>query len=229
MMSISWKLLPAVAATVGSLMMVSGCGKSAEQIAAENAAGTAQAEVDRLNAERAEREQSERDAQATIAQDAQQITAASATIRSKLDPTGRVDTNAGTAFRWSVRFDTLDATRWVWTEQEEVAAAGDAGVAAGYDRLTYSVNPAQLSATVNLASYEGLPAVRISCSTGDCIHVTGVRGNPNGVDEPIDEYRDDNYFPLPNQFDAEAVGSAMRRILGIATRQAAPASTDVAK
>lgn len=202
-------------------LLLSGCGKSQAELDAEAATRRAEEARRQLEACLANAE-SVRDANAT-ARDSRrrQIETASGTIRSKLDPTGNAAAEPGVAagYRWRVRFASIDGTRWDWTETEEraVALADGRGVES-HDVLTYSLDPRQLSPEVGLTTYLGSPAVRISCRSSDCIHVTGARSGPDG-DFSVDEQRDDNNFPAPNEADARAVAAAIRQIINLSRQQ----------
>lgn len=211
--------------TLAALFVVSfatfGCGpseadiKKREQEAAERAK---QEMADKEAAAAAAAQEQENAEQQAANERLQRIATLAQTIKSKLDPTGITSANdqAAVAQQWQVQFGKLDGTRWEWTEQEEARAANSyGGYGEAYDRLTYTVDPRDLAISVNVTTYLNMPAARISCKSSDCIHVTGVSGRSTG-NVAVDEYRDDNYFPTPNKFDAQAVSSAMRELIGLA-------------
>ena len=132
---------------------------------------------------------------------------------------------AGFAFR--VQIESLTAEEWAWVETEEAAVAdgyNDAGVS---DRISYEVDPRQLSNRVQLVTYNGMPAVQIDCASGNCIRARGRRvGFYNGQQafEDIDERRDHNVWALENSNRAQVVRDALATLIGGAKGGAPTAS-----
>ena len=131
------------------------------------------------------------------------------------------DGNNQAGFAFAVEIESLTENEWAWVEAENQAATDGRNGAALSDRISYEVDPRQLSATVKVVDYRGLPGVRIDCKSGNCIRARGRRvayyNGENGF-EDIDERRDHNVWAVGNGNSAQVVRDGLVTLIrGIAT------------
>jgi len=107
----------------------------------------------------------------------------------------------------------LDSTNWQWNEVEYAGVADYGGAREGVTRLTYLVDPRQLSSKVRVPTYLNYPAIRVDCRSTRCIRVTGVSISTNGGANNVDEQRDYNLFPMASSDEAQRVATAMNALL----------------
>lgn len=208
------------------LVLLTACGPSAAELAARNVQAVKDRELEQMREQRA-KDQADADALQKCQDD-------QAAKRRATDDRIRQDQNIvlttlggitasgqdgaiGSALKFSVEVEKLDADQWEWTEIENKAVANDEGETAGtFDRVHYVVNPANLTTTVEVTTYLGQPAVRIDCINAGCIRATGRRVAAVNDDRrlvDIDERRDRNFWALETNAKATGLADTMRDLL----------------
>lgn len=210
----------------GLVCLLAACGPSQAELDAKNAQARAEREneimrkkldKDKADAEAVQKCQDEQAAKRRdIADRVRQDQNIILTTLGGVSASGQ-NGGVGAAMKFSVEVEKLEIDQWEWTEEENKAVATEVGDKAGvFDRIHYTVNPANLSNTVEVTTYLGQPAVRIDCVPAGCIRATGRRVaalNDNSRFGDIDERRDRNFWALETNAKATGLADTMRDLL----------------
>ena len=204
---------------VGLMLLAAGCGPSREEIAQnmsdQRNAAEAQRLADHQKAVRSCRDAAEKDA----ADHAEAVRQNEMTIKAAMDEVSQSgsDGEIEGAFQFRADIESLSADQWRWTEVENFAARNGEAAAGQFDKINYTVDPKQLSSTVEVDTYLGMPAIKMVCIEAGCIRAFGRRVKASTINgdaySDVDESRDQDYWAAPNRNKAEALASALSNLI----------------
>jgi hypothetical protein len=152
---------------------------------------------------------------------------ARSTVLASLDGVAREGSrdDVTTGYEFSVTVEKLDGGEWAWVETENAAAIVGYDSGAQFYRISYEVDPRQLSANVEIVNDNRGAGIRFECGSGDCIRARGRRiehfnGQQSFID--IDENRSSNIWIVDNPNRAQLLRDAAHQLIRGASGPPAP-------